>query len=121
MKRRQLKQIVSMLLAVVMAVGLLPTTAFAADPPDIPEYTPPQKPEGGSYDFSRSEKLSNGLMYSIYSYYDPDGPILVAELVIHKDPDADPSATFSMEDYSHGEAPWNQPVGGTTAFSLHRV
>ena len=32
MKRRQLKQIVSMLLAVVMAVGLLPTTAFAADP-----------------------------------------------------------------------------------------
>ncbi len=114
MKRRQLKQIVSMLLAVVMAVGLLPTTAFAADPPDIPEYTPPQKPEGGSYDFSRSEKLSNGLMYSIYSYYDPDGPILVAELVIHKDPDADPSATFSMEDYSHGEAPWNQPVGGMT-------
>ena len=35
MKRRQLKQIVSMLLAVVMAVGLLPTTAFAVDPPDI--------------------------------------------------------------------------------------
>ena len=49
MKRRQLKQIVSMLLAVVMAVGLLPTTAFAADPPDIsdiPGYEIPKDPQG---------------------------------------------------------------------------
>ena len=120
MKRRQLKQIVSMLLAVVMAVGLLPTTAFAADPPDIsdiPGYEIPKDPQGNPYQRGSSSSLGNGLKYTYFYYLNTDnpaGPVMNAELVIFKDPQALSGSTYRMPDYERGQAPWKESSGGMT-------
>lgn len=120
MKRRQLKQIVSMLLAVVMAVGLLPTTAFAADPPDIsdiPGYEIPKDPQGNPYQRGSSSSLGNGLKYTYFYYLNTDnpaGPVMNAELVIFKDPQASSDSTCRMPDYESGQAPWKESSGGMT-------
>ena len=120
MKRRQLKQIVSMLLAVVMAVGLLPTTAFAADPPDIsdiPGYETPKDPQGNPYQRGSSSSLGNGLKYTYFYYLNTDnpaGPVMNAELVIFKDPQALSGSTYRMPDYERGQAPWKESSGGMT-------
>ncbi len=108
--RRIRKRAASLLLAAVMLLGLLPTAVWAADPPDIPGYTPPKGWTVGPENNIEGTNL-------LWTYYytsgsDASGPYTVAELVIYPDSGASSGGNFTIRDYTAAEgaeaAPWNQ-------------